>query len=56
MCVERVSRLKYLKNQSRGSWVAQSVKCPCLGFSSGPDLRVLGLSPESGSVLSMESA
>ena len=25
-------------NTSRGPWVAQSVKCPTLGFGSGPNL------------------
>ena len=36
-------------------WVAQLVKCPTLDFSSGHDLRVMGLSPESGSTLSGKS-
>jgi len=36
--------------------VAQSVECPTLNFSSGRNLRVVGSSPKSGSVLSMESA
>ena len=40
----------------QGVWVAQSVKCPTLDFSSGHDLRVVGLSPASGSKLSGESA
>ena len=35
---------------------AQSLKCQTLGFSSGCDLRVMRSSPESGSVLSRESA
>ena len=39
-----------------GAWVAQSVECPTLDFGSGRDLRVVGLSPASGSILSMESA
>lgn len=32
------------------------VKCPTLDFSSGHDLRVVGLSPTSGSVLGLEPA
>jgi len=36
--------------------VAQSVGRLTLGFGSGHDLRVLGLSPMSGSALSTESA
>ena len=36
--------------------MAQSVKHPNLGFGSGHDLRVLGLSPVWGSVLSAELA
>ena len=39
----------------RGAWVAQSVKCPSLGFSSGHDLTVLSSSPMSGSVLTGRS-
>ena len=36
--------------------MALLVKHPTLGFSSGHDLKVVGLDPVSGSVLSMESA
>ena len=36
--------------------VAQLVKCPTLGFSSGLDLRVMRLSPASGFPFSEESA
>ena len=39
-----------------GAWVAQLVKCPTLDFGSGHDLRVMELSHELGSALSMESA
>lgn len=39
-----------------GDWVAQLVKCQTLGFSLGHTLRVVGLSPVSGSILSAESA
>ena len=39
-----------------GAWVAWLVKHPTLGFSSGHDLMVVGLSPFLGSVLSVESA
>ena len=38
------------------AWVAQSVKHPTLGFSSGNDLRVVRSSPNSVHGLSMESA
>jgi len=42
----------------KGTWVAQSMKCPTLDFCSGHDLRVLGSSPVHGvgSALSVESA
>ena len=40
----------------RGAWVAQSVKGSTLGFGSGQDLRVIGLSSMSGSVLRGEPA
>ena len=30
------------------SWVAQSVKCPTLGFSSGPELSVCEFEPHIG--------
>ena len=40
----------------RGAWAAQSVEHPTLDFSSGHDPRVVGSSPTSGSVLSMEPA
>ena len=43
------------KNSSGGAWVAQWVDCPTLGLNSGHDLRVVGSSPTSGSVLSGES-
>ena len=54
-------RLLYFKNLSLlnlswGSWIAQSVKCGTVGFSSGHDLRVMRLSPACGSMLSTESA
>ena len=38
----------------RGAWVAQSVESPTLEFGSGHDPRVVGLSPTSGSALSIE--
>ena len=40
----------------RDAWMAQSVECPTLDFGSSHDLRVMGLSPASGFVLSGESA
>ena len=39
-----------------GTWVAQSVGCPALDFGQGGGLRIMGWSPESGSVLRGESA
>ena len=39
---------------NRGMWVAPSVKHPALDSSSGPDLRVVGLSPAAGSLLDVE--
>ena len=39
-----------------GARVARLVKHPTLGFDSGHDLKVLGSSPEWGSLLSDESA
>ena len=47
--------LKVLLN-SWGTWVAWLVECLTLSFSSGHDLTALGLSPESASALSTESA
>ena len=38
--------------KTRGPWVAQSTKCPTLGFSVGCDLRVMGSSTTSGSEFS----
>ena len=45
-----------LKSIFRGTWGAQSVKPLTLDLGSGQDLRVMGLSPASGSALSTESA
>ena len=42
-------------SNTQGTWVTQLVKHLTLGFSSGHDLWVLGWSPKSGTVLSMES-
>lgn len=39
-----------------GTWVAQWVRRPTLGFDSSCDLRVLRSSPKSGSTLSAETA
>ena len=33
------------KNLARGAWVPQSVKCPTLDFSSGPNLTVREFKP-----------
>ena len=46
----------YLKTLSWGAWVAQWVECPTLDFGSGHYPWVLGSSPTSGSVLSVEPA
>ena len=48
--------MRVFRGWDRGTWVAQLVKCPTLDFSSVHDLNVLGLSPASGSPLSMEPA
>ena len=37
-----------------GAWVAQSAECLTLDFGSGCDPRVMGSSPTSGFVLSVE--
>lgn len=34
-----------------GAWMAESVKCPTLDFSSGLHLRVMSVSPLLGSIL-----
>ena len=39
-----------------GAWVAQLVECLTLDFGPGHDLRVVGSSPRSGSVLGMVPA
>ena len=48
--------LNLQKYTFRGAWVVQSFEYPTLGFCSGSDLRVLGSNPESGFMLSAESA
>ena len=48
--------LYMLKVQVRGSWVAQLVKGPTLGFSSGHDLRVVKWSCTLDSVLGVAPA
>ena len=42
---------KSLKKINRGSWVAQSVKCPTLDLNSGFDIRVVSSSPSLGAML-----
>jgi len=49
------AKIPQLKKNGRDTWVALSVKHQTLDFSSGHDLRVLGSSPASGSMLSGES-
>ena len=47
--------LMYLKiHVLKGAWVAQLVKHPTLDFGSGCDLRVMGSSSGSGSMLGVE--
>ena len=48
-------RYTYLKS-IWGIWLAHLVKCLTLDFGSGHDLRVLGSSPVSGSLLGVEPA
>ena len=59
-CLQRwglASDLREIKREGEwGTWVAQLVKCPTLDFGSGNDLRVLGSSPMSGTLLNRESA
>ena len=45
-----------VKNLNWGAWAGQLVKRQTLDFSSGYDLRVMRLSPGSGSALNKESA
>ena len=45
-----------VKVYTGSAWVAQLVEHPTLDFSSGHDLRVVGSSPESGSMLSRKAA
>ena len=54
MCL-KVNTKDLCKSHFGGAWVAQSVKCLTLGFSSGHDLRDLGSSPMMGSMLNAES-
>ena len=44
------------KCSHRDTWAAQSVECLTLDFGSGHGPRVVGLSPMSGSMLSMQPA
>ena len=52
-----VQKVKFIKNKymGGGTWEAQLVELPTRGFSSGLDLRVVGMSTASGSMLSRES-
>ena len=45
--------IHFSKSTLKGTWVAQLVKHPTLGFGSGHDLQVITSSTLSGSVLSM---
>ena len=45
-----------MKDLGSGSWVTESVKRWTLDLGPGHDLRVMRLSPGSGSTLGMESA
>ena len=44
------------RENPQGPWVAQLVESPTFDLGSGHDLRVVVLSPTSGSALGMESA
>ena len=48
--------LPYKNIKGKDAWVALSVKCPILDFSSGHDLTIVRSSPMLGSLLSRESA
>ena len=50
------SNLKKKKKKVRGAWVTELVKSLTLAFSSGHDPSVVGSSPTSGSLLSVEPA
>jgi len=49
-------RKRKKKQNNPGAWVAQLAEHPTLDFGWGGDLRILRLSPVSGSTLSVESA
>ena len=55
MCIKPLNLL-ILNRMSWGAWLAKLVKHRTLGFHSGPNSGALRWSPESGSVLSGESA
>ena len=44
----------YVKKKMAGTWMAQLVEHLTLDLSSGPDLRVMSLSPTLGSVLGVK--
>ena len=52
---DKLNKFKKMKHEQQGAWVVQSIKYLTLGFGSGHDLMVLGLSPALGSMISMES-
>ena len=54
--LQEPSEHRIKKKETWGTWMAQSVEHPTLDFGSGHDLRVLGSSPTSNSMLSGESA
>lgn len=43
------------KDTTWGGWVVQLVECPALVFGSDHDITVMGWSPTSGSMLSVDS-
>ena len=53
---ENQEGLQHESQANGGPWVAQSVKCLTLDFSSAHDLGVVRSSPVSGPMLSEESA
>ena len=54
--INEVSPTTTKKVKTRGTWMVQVVDCPTLDFHSSHHFRLVGLSPESGSVIGVEPA
>lgn len=52
----KINEKKALKKLPRGTWLAQSVQHPALGFDLGHDLGAIRSSPDLGSMLNVGSA